>query len=101
MSTLSEFRRDLEKLVNYHSMENGSDTPDFMLAEYLTNCLTAFNAAVMQRETWYGKPSDPEPDNSASRNFWLGAITGASLVVILTLGPTLAVFAYALMSLAT
>jgi len=49
------FRKELEGLVNCHSMENGSDTPDFILAEYLADCLDAFDKAVTRREEWYGR----------------------------------------------
>lgn len=44
------FRDALEALINRESMENGSDTPDFVLAEYLVRCLEAFDAAVRHRE---------------------------------------------------
>ena len=50
-----DFREDLEKLINRHSMENGSNTPDFILAEYLISCLQAFDFASRAREEWYGK----------------------------------------------
>jgi hypothetical protein len=36
-------------------MENGSDTPDFILAEYLTGCLDTWNKSVKHREKWYGR----------------------------------------------
>jgi len=36
-------------------MENGSNTPDFILAKYLADCLEAFNSASRHRERWYGK----------------------------------------------
>ena len=51
----SEFRIELEQLLNRHSMENGCDTPDFILARYLINALDNFNNAVNERETWYGR----------------------------------------------
>lgn len=54
MSSL--FRGALENLLNQHSMENGSNTPDFVLATYLRNCLDAFDWAVNQRDLWYGRP---------------------------------------------
>lgn len=53
------FREDLEGLINQHSRENVSNTPDFVLAQYLNTCLDAFDRAVQQRETWYGR--DPRP----------------------------------------
>ncbi len=49
------FEQELEELLNKHSQENASDTPDFILAKYLSDCLAVFNAAVQQRERWYGR----------------------------------------------
>lgn len=45
----------IEKAINSVSAENGSNTPDFILAEYLTNCLVAFDKATNAREKWYGR----------------------------------------------
>lgn len=66
-----DFRTNLSALLNAHCMENGSDTPDFILAQYLTNCLAAFNTATEQRERWYGRkdapvPADAEPSEPRS-----------------------------------
>jgi hypothetical protein len=44
------FQERLSNLLNEESMENGSDTPDFVLAQYLVSCLEAFNVAVRERE---------------------------------------------------
>jgi hypothetical protein len=51
-STLTD---DLRALLNMHSAENASHTPDFILAEYLMACLNAFDTASRHREQWYGK----------------------------------------------
>lgn len=48
------FQQELQKLINYHSRESGSDTPDFILANYLIDCLAAFDKAVKDRARWYG-----------------------------------------------
>ncbi len=48
------FREKLSHAINCHSMENGSNTPDFILAEFLAKCLEAFDAAVQARSTWNG-----------------------------------------------
>ena len=48
------FGQELRRLINYHSRENGSDTPDFVLAEYLVACLDAFDKATARRAEWYG-----------------------------------------------
>jgi hypothetical protein len=50
-----DFRKELEALLNCHSKENGSDTPDYILATYLMACLDAFDGAVNSRENWCGR----------------------------------------------
>lgn len=49
----SEFEKELENLINRYSKENESDTPDFILAEFLIGCLTSFNDVMKKRTTWY------------------------------------------------
>jgi hypothetical protein len=56
---MTDLRKDIETAINVHSAENASNTPDFILAEYLTACLAAFDTAVQQRETWYGRDARP------------------------------------------
>ena len=51
----AEFEARLESLLNEFSMENGSNTPDFVLAAFLVRALDAFNAGVTMRERWYGR----------------------------------------------
>ena len=51
---MSNFRNEIRDAINRSSKENGSDTPDFILAEYLNDCLEAFDKAVKQRDGWYG-----------------------------------------------
>jgi hypothetical protein len=46
------FAKELESLINKHSQENGSNTPDFMLAEYLVNCLDNYNNIISKRDMW-------------------------------------------------
>lgn len=43
-------QKDLAALLNSYSAENGSNTPDTVLADYLLSCLEAFNTAVRTRE---------------------------------------------------
>lgn len=50
-----QFRTQLQMLLNRFSCENGCDTPDWILAEYLRACLAAFDAGVVAREKWYGR----------------------------------------------
>ena len=57
----NEFRKELTSLINRHSRENVSDTPDFILAEYLTDCLAVFDRTTRERERWYGRYVDGKP----------------------------------------
>lgn len=52
---MSKFEKELQALINRYCLENGSNTPDFMLAEYLSDCLAVFNKTVNLREQWYGR----------------------------------------------
>ena len=47
------FEKDLTRLINRHSLENQSDTPDYILAKFMESCLGAYNAAVRSRDAWY------------------------------------------------
>ena len=63
-----EFEKDLTILINKYSIENGSNTPDFILSRYLVNCLNDYTAAVNSREAWYGRQpvpiTEPAPTES-------------------------------------
>ena len=48
-------KKEIENMLNKHSAENGSDTPDYILAQYLIQCLEAFDSAVMARDVWHGR----------------------------------------------
>jgi len=52
---MEEFKKELEHLINMHSIENGSNTPDFILAEYLCDCLAAYEKIHADNEKLYGK----------------------------------------------
>lgn len=54
-------KQDIERAINAHNAEAGSDTPDFILAEYLTDCLAAFDRAVTARAKWYAPPNGEPP----------------------------------------
>jgi len=54
-----EFEKDLKSLINVHCLENESNTPDWILAQYINKCLIAYNTATLQRDNWYG--SHPSP----------------------------------------
>lgn len=56
------FKQALTTLINQYSKENDSDTPDFILAKFLTDTLKAFNKATNRREEWYGNDEEEEHD---------------------------------------
>lgn len=83
-----EFRKALEQVINCYSMENGSNSPDFLLAQYLFDCLAAFDKAVMHREAWYGRvPSYPPSTEPPQRlpavrsTRWLGVRSNSKQTV--------------------
>ena len=52
--TSTSLRLKIQHAINQCSAENGSDTPDFILAEFLMDCLQAFDYAMQTRTDWYG-----------------------------------------------
>lgn len=52
---LKEIERDLAGVINKHSLENLSNTPDFILARLLISTLVNFSTTSLSREKWYGK----------------------------------------------
>ena len=50
----TELREGIASAINRVSAENGSDTPDFILADLLADVLKAFDKAVHARSRWYG-----------------------------------------------
>lgn len=49
------FLTELTSLINRHSIENNSNTPDHILANFMWECLQSFEKASISREKWYGK----------------------------------------------
>lgn len=50
---MDSLENDIKALINKNSREQDSNTPDFILAEYLIACLSAFEVASNRREVWY------------------------------------------------
>ena len=47
------FQDELVLLINKHSLERHSNTPDFILAEFMASCLHLFNKTTIEREEWH------------------------------------------------
>ena len=75
------FEEELAQVINRHSRENGSNTPDFILAAYLVDCLENFDRIMLWRQKWYSpegvpaaeringpKPTEAEGEAAASRH---------------------------------
>ena len=60
---MNSFRKELVELVNLHNLENGSNTPDWILANFILASIDAFDEGVARRERWYGRERDDETDS--------------------------------------
>lgn len=56
---MDDLRKELAHLLNSHSAENPSNTPDFILAEYMVKCLEAYDQTVIRRAQWYERMDVP------------------------------------------
>lgn len=63
----NEFKVELTRLLNYHNQDTKSQTPDFILADFLTDCLAAWTNAVNRREEWYGRKTSSAVDLISTR----------------------------------
>lgn len=52
------FYEELASLLNRYSKENGSGTPDFVLADYLVGCLDVFDRTISGRAQYRSEPVD-------------------------------------------
>jgi hypothetical protein len=50
-----DFQKELIQLIRRFCKESASNTPDYILAEYLCSCLDVFSITVQAREQWYGR----------------------------------------------
>ena len=51
--------QDFATAINKVSAENESNTPDFVLANYLLMCLKTFNHITKMRDDWYSVHLEP------------------------------------------
>lgn len=51
---IETFKKELTGLINKYSLENDSDTPDYVLAEYIQSCLDSYTKAVGKRDNFFG-----------------------------------------------
>ena len=66
------FQEELTALINKYSLERYSDTPDFILAEFMATCLHVLNRTISEREYWYRPPNNEEaPRCSCTNSFFI------------------------------
>lgn len=57
---MSNIEKEIRSIINKYSQENNSNTPDFILAQYIMESLKAFENAVNAREKWHGRRDEKE-----------------------------------------
>lgn len=55
-----EIVRDIAHVVNKYSLEQESQTPDYILAEYMLKSLSDLNRLMRDRDYWYYGSVDPK-----------------------------------------
>ncbi len=56
---MADLRTDITDALIKASAENGSDTPDFILAAYLHRCLDNFNRTIRDRDVFTASKNGP------------------------------------------
>jgi hypothetical protein len=56
----NKLRTEIEHTINKVSAENESNTPDWILADYLIRCLDTFDLITRKRDHWYGVHLEPD-----------------------------------------
>jgi hypothetical protein len=54
--------REFASVINRNSLERDSNTPDYILAEYLVTCLENWNTTAKDRIEWWDKLSKLRDD---------------------------------------
>lgn len=50
---MGNLKEELSALLNKYSRESKSYTPDFILAQYVLDCLEAYEKAAHKRDVWW------------------------------------------------
>jgi hypothetical protein len=59
-----ELIKEFSEIINKHSLENDSNTPDFIIARYLVDCLISFHLVQCERIYWYNPEGKGTPNDS-------------------------------------
>lgn len=58
MGKIDNFRKELTDLINKYSMENESNTADYVISGYLIECLNVYNQTMQSRQKSFMLPID-------------------------------------------
>ncbi len=64
---MNDLKKDIQDAINKHCAESASGTLDFILAQYLIDCLNAFNMAMISRQNF--EQIDDEEDSDAVEQY--------------------------------
>jgi len=53
MRNIEKFRTQVRGILNSLSIDTECDTPDFILADYLVNCLQNYHETIKLRDKWH------------------------------------------------
>jgi hypothetical protein len=51
---MKEFQKELEELINRHSIQNRVDMPDFVLADMICRIIVAIGPCIKDTLDWHG-----------------------------------------------
>lgn len=58
---MEEFEKDLQSLINKHSIENQWDMPDFLMAKLITRFIDSIGYTMKRNLDWHGVDSVCHP----------------------------------------
>lgn len=61
---MKTFADELAALLNKYNKESASNTPDFILAEFIEASLSVWNQTCSRRDAWYGPKITENIDSS-------------------------------------
>ena len=53
LSKNEELKNELSRVAQKYGLVEASDTPDFIVIEFIINTLKSFNKATKERDKWY------------------------------------------------
>jgi len=81
--------RAFADVCNRQSAENGSNTPDWILGNFLSSALCALDAAIASRDQWYGVKLEPGQHRCRAYNWENGERATINVGAIFKIGKRL------------